>query len=77
MQGSNPKILSSIAPTIKAMFSIQTFMTEIKPVVTERHEFEFRDEPLLRALFDGFPYEKKAFDSDLDGRNQSCSLWET
>ena len=35
-------------------FSIETSMTEIKPVKMEKHAFEFRDETLLVAILGNF-----------------------
>ena len=37
-------------------FFLDTSMTEIKPVVMEKHEFEYRDENLLVALFGFFEF---------------------
>ena len=34
--------------------SIETMLEENKPVVMERHEFEYRDESILKALFGTF-----------------------
>ena len=34
--------------------SIETLLEEIKPVVTEEHEFKYRDESMLKALFGSF-----------------------
>ena len=40
----------------KVSFSNETSMTEIKPVVMEKHEFVYRDESFLVALFGVFGY---------------------
>ena len=39
-------------------FSIETLMKEIKPVVTEKYGFQYRDNPKLLGLFGIFGLSK-------------------
>ena len=45
----------SIEPFFKSVkFSIDTLMEELKPVVTERYEFEYQEESISKALIGSF-----------------------
>ena len=56
MQGSESIIFSSNALKKSVKLSIETSMTEIKPVVMKKHEFEYRKETLLVAFFGYFGF---------------------
>ena len=45
------KISSIQIFSVSEEFSIQTLLQKTKPVVTENHEFEYRDESILKAFF--------------------------
>ena len=43
--------------SIEGSFSTETFLEEVKPVITEKHEFEYEDDSFFLSLLESPDYQ--------------------